>query len=396
MRKGYKVYDSDTHINPSAEDLQKYVDPDFRSRLPDLEAYKTPNGPKEEGLPQRHIYQMEQLRYRRVLGEAGNDPVLARQRINAGGATRGGGGNQKATIQLRVGPNGVKDGDPKDRVMDMDQEECDVQFMFTGGWAGVGGEDPTLQAGLMRAYHRYLDDYCADYPDRLKAGLVVSGLNVEVSVEEIKKWGHSKWAAGILPWIGRNTPLDHPDLEPIWAAAAEYDLPVAWHGNTWLYPYFPGYEDVWENVLLARTSSHPWNAQRFIGAFIGAGIMDRYPELRMGVIEAGSSWLPFWSARLTEQEEYVGGAQPLQHKCSEYFTSGRFFCSMEQWEGEKLTKFVSDYLGDDVLMYASDYPHMECAFPDHADIVLPWVNSFGEESMKKLMYDNAASFFKQT
>jgi len=221
-------------------------------------------------------------------------------------------------------------------------------------------------------------------------------VNVEVSVEEIKKWGTSKWAAGILPWIGRNTPLDHPDLEPIWAAAAEYDLPVAWHGNTWQYPYFPGYEDVWENVLLARTASHPWNAQRFIAAFIGAGIMDRYPDIRMGVIEAGSSWLPFWSARLTEQEEYVGGAQPLQHECSEYFTNGRFFCSMEQWEGEKLTKFVSDYLGDGVLMYASDYPHMECAFPDHADIVFPWVNTFGEESMKKLMYDNAARFFKQT
>ena len=147
MRNGYKIYDSDTHINPSAEDLDRYVDPEFRSRLPDLEPYKTANGPKEEGVPQRHVYQMGQLRYRRVLGEAGNDPVLARQRINASGATRGGGGNQKATVQLRVGPNGIKDGDPKDRVMDMDHEGCDVQFMFTGGWPALAAKTLLYRPG---------------------------------------------------------------------------------------------------------------------------------------------------------------------------------------------------------------------------------------------------------
>ena len=396
MRHGYKIYDSDTHINPSAEDLQKYMDTDFLSRLPDLEGFKSPNGPAVDGEPQRHVYQFGQLRYRRILGEADNNPVLARQRINASGALRGGGGNQKAAVQLRVGPNGIKDGDPKDRVMDMDYEGCDVQFMFAGGWPGVGAKDPTLQAGLMRAFHRWMDDYCADYPDRLKAGIVVSADNIEVSVEEIKKWGNTKWAAAILPWVGREQPLDHPDLEPIWAAAADHDLAVASHGNTWQYPYFPGYEDVWQNVLLARAASHPWTAQRFIGSFIGAGIMDRYPNIRMGVIEAGSSWLPFWSARITEQEEYVGGAQPLEHPCGEYMANGRFFCSIEQWEGERLTKFTSDVLGDGVLMYASDYPHMECAFPDHADIILPWAETFGEEAMRKLMFDNANRFYKQT
>ena len=282
MRNGYKIYDSDTHINPSAEDLLKYIDPDFRSRIPDLDAFKSANGPPVDGEPQRHVYQHGQLRYRRVLGEATNDPVLARQRINASGALRGGGGNQKAAVQLRVGPNGIKDGDPKDRVMDMDYEGCDVQFMFAGGWPGVGAKDPTLQAGLMRAFHRWMNDYCADYPDRLKAGIVVSADNIEVSVEEIKTWGNTKWAAAILPWVGRDKPLDHPDLEPIWAAAADHDLAVASHGNTWQYPYFPGYEDVWENVLLARSASHPWTAQRFIGSFIGSGIMDRYPNIQDG------------------------------------------------------------------------------------------------------------------
>ena len=44
MKNGFQVYDSDTHINPAAEVLDKYVDPDFRARLPELAAYRSPVG----------------------------------------------------------------------------------------------------------------------------------------------------------------------------------------------------------------------------------------------------------------------------------------------------------------------------------------------------------------
>jgi hypothetical protein len=33
MKDGFRVFDTDTHVNPSAEVLDKYVDPDFRARL---------------------------------------------------------------------------------------------------------------------------------------------------------------------------------------------------------------------------------------------------------------------------------------------------------------------------------------------------------------------------
>ena len=107
MRNGYRIYDSDTHVNPSTDDLERYIDPDFRARLPELELYKQPSGPQVEGVPQRYTYSVGQLRYRRVLGEAEANPDHARQRINASGATRGGGANQKARVQLRIGGFGV-------------------------------------------------------------------------------------------------------------------------------------------------------------------------------------------------------------------------------------------------------------------------------------------------
>jgi predicted TIM-barrel fold metal-dependent hydrolase len=133
---------------------------------------------------------------------------------------------------------------------------------------------------------------------------------------------------------------------------------------------------------------------RFVGSFIGGGLFDEYPSLRMGVLECGFGWLPFWARRMDEQAIYVGGTAPLKKKPSEYMTSGRFFCSIEHHEGEDMFNHVTHFLGEDVLMYASDYPHSECQFPESVDNILAW-KSLKPETTKKLLGGNADRFFKQ-
>jgi uncharacterized protein len=142
-------------------------------------------------------------------------------------------------------------------------------------------------------------------------------------------------------------------------------------------------------------ASHPWGAMRFVASFVGGGVMDRHPKWRMGVLECGFGWLPFWARRMDEQALYVGGTAPLKHAPSEYLTGGRFFCSIERQEGEDMFNTVTQYLGDEVLMYASDYPHSECQFPNSIDNILAWP-SLGSDKRKKLLWDNANRFFKQT
>jgi predicted TIM-barrel fold metal-dependent hydrolase len=76
-------------------------------------------------------------------------------------------------------------------------------------------------------------------------------------------------------------------------------------------------------------------------------------------------------------------------------TSGRFFCTIERHEGEDLFNHVTGVLGNGVLMYASDYPHSECQFPNSVDNVLGWT-SLSPETRRKLLWDNAWRFYKQT
>ena len=378
MRSGFKVYDTDTHVMPVAEVLEQYVDPSFRPRLAELAAYRVPAGDESE--QGRHSYRVQRRVYRRVLGEAGPHPSFT----GRGGAWRGG---QKPRP-------GVQDDQADNRIKDMDVEGADVHFLVPSAWTGsVGLDDTTLELGLTRAYHRHMADFCGRAPDRLKGMIVVSTAHVDESVREIEKWGTSKWAVAVMLLVRK--PVDHPDLEPVWRAAQEHDLAVVHHSSTWNPPYFPGYQDVWENIFLGRMASHPWGAMRFVAAFIGAGILDRHPRLRVGILECGFGWLPFWGKRMDEQIGYVGGTPTLKHRPFDYLTSGRFFSSIEMHEGEDMFNCVRGFLGDDVLMYASDYPHSECHFPNSIDHVLGW-SSLTPETRQKLFWDNATRFYKQT
>ncbi len=121
--------------------------------------------------------------------------------------------------------------------------------------------------------------------------------------------------------------------------------------------------------------------------------MDRYPEIRYGVLESGFGWLPFWAKRMDDQVLYLGYVADLKHKMSEYLVGGRFFAAIEQHEGPEMAKVVNDLMGDHLLMFGSDYPHAESRFPESADRVLAWENTIGHDATRKMMWDNAVRFF---
>jgi len=383
MRDGFKVYDSDTHLAPSAETLETYFDASMRKLLPEWQSCKVPFriGWAGEILqpPYRHRYRFktragwrEELR---VLGEAAprakSEPHFPK------------------FMGSRFPTPGGADDNADARIRDMDEEGVDVQLMLPG--LPPATDDVEVEVGFIRANHRFTQDFCSKYPRRLKSLIVVSSRAVAASVQEIKTWARAPWAAGIHPNLAEGMPIDHPSLEPLWAAANDAGLCVAHHSFT---AGYPGYRDLWDNPFIGRTASHPWGAMRAVSAFFGAGIMDRYPDIRYCILESGFGWLPFWAARMDDQSEYMPYALPenLTRKPSEYMTNGRFFASVVIHEGEKMAQMVTDYLGDGILMYSSDYPHAESRFPESTDKVLAW-KSLGDEVMRKMMWENAVNCF---
>ena len=383
MRNGMKIYDTDTHVGPSAEALRPHLSSKLLQLVPNLDdhLYEVTTGWAGEKFeaPFRHRYRFADRagwskNKPRHLGEAGPRENEERHFQNFMGVT--------------FPSYGGADDDSAARLRDMDTEGVDVHFIVSNG--GVGHTDPAIEMEFIYAQHRYLDAFCGRDPRRLKSCLTVTPLAVEASVAEIRRWGKSPWAVAVHPSLPLDYPLDHPDLNPIWEATQEQGLAVIHHSLAWGYP---GYRDMWANPFIGRSGSHPWAAMRAVASFIGGGLMDRYPGLRYAVLESGFGWLPFWANRMDDQAVYVGYTAKLQHKISEYVTGGRFFASIEQHEGPRMAKHVNELLGDHILMFGSDYPHAESRFPESADRVLQWQSAVGPESMRKMMWDNPVRFF---
>src|SRR4029077_12279054 len=81
MKNGFRVYDTDTHIDPGADVLERYVDPGFRKRLDDLAPYRVAikSRPVDGGI--RHTYRFDQRLYERTLGEAESRPGTGDGRV---------------------------------------------------------------------------------------------------------------------------------------------------------------------------------------------------------------------------------------------------------------------------------------------------------------------------
>src|SRR5438552_10304484 len=199
MKNGFLVYDSDTHVNPATEVLERYVDPGFRPRLAELEPYRFAVGQGAVGgVPEFHNYRVGTKYYRRVLGEPAPRETFT--------------GRETRWMGSKMPRPGVQDDQAENRVKDMDDEGADVHFLIPTSWLSVVGlPDPTLEIGMIRAYHRHMADFCGQFPTRLKGLIVASARNVEEAVREIREWGNFEWAVAVKPLVRTAIPADAPD-----------------------------------------------------------------------------------------------------------------------------------------------------------------------------------------
>ena len=396
MRKGYRIIDIDTHVNPCVEVLLDHADKDMRDRMDDLKPYLRVVTPRlgqgdAEDREEFSIISIAPVRYQRVAGAKPPTDVDTSGTHNLAGRTQ-------MANRSPIAVGAAEDNAPG-RLQDMDVEGRDIDFIIPGPWAyGAPAMDLGLEKGLYRSYHQYMADYCSADSRRLKSMVLVPGRDPEWSAQVIRDHIKEDWAAAVWPLLPTDMPIDDPDLEPIWKASNEGNFPIMYHGFHIEPPYFPGYRDIWDNPAMGRCAGQTWGGQRFLSFMLMGGMLDRYPNLRVGTMECGHGWLPQWLLRLTRQIDYVRGSvsADLKYSPMEYTEQGRVFCSVDLFEGVAMTKAVGDILGDHVLMYESDYPHPETIYPDHTDMALDWENTLGKKVLDKMMWENAARYLRLT
>ena len=161
MKNGYRIIDTDTHVGPNMETFHKYASLALLDRWDELLPYfmKVTEG---------HHLSIDPIPFKRRLNQSA-DPERA--------AGAGEQGRSRARRSAELGGSSpqpeVNNENWQGRLEDMEREGVDVQLIIPATWStAADGARLEMPNELYAAYHRYLDDYCARRPDRLKAALM--------------------------------------------------------------------------------------------------------------------------------------------------------------------------------------------------------------------------------
>jgi predicted TIM-barrel fold metal-dependent hydrolase len=285
--------------------------------------------------------------------------------------------------------------DARSQLAAMDVEGIDVAVAFRtlgSHVIAIDGMDAELAAACCRAFNRWLADYCATDPYRLRGTAIVPMQDARKAVEEARyAVGELKMCAIVLP----SNPVDgrqlyDPAYDPLWSAIEEMGVAVAFHGVHAAYQEHIANRYL-ENLTLAHASSHPMEAMLAMGAMICGGVLQRFPRLRAGFLEGTCAWAPWWLWRLDEEWERFGPGERTQltGRPSDYF---RRQCYVSVDPGERLVKQVIDVLGDENLVISTDWPHDDSAYPNAIASFLR-IEGLTVDSRRKILWDNCARLY---
>jgi uncharacterized protein len=368
--QSFKVLDSDIHIIEPPDLWQRYIDPEFRDRAP-------------YGL----IEDMGDLRLAhdgKPWGRVAGDANSSRRRE----------GHSYAHNQERWRPFKERGWASTVQLEAMDTEGIDVAVVYPsrGLFAlSVPDMDPPFAAAMARAYNNWLKDFCSEDPRRLIGAGMISPFDVNDAVSEARRCVKELGFRGVFlrPNIVNGRNWHDPYYEPLWTMLEELQVPLGFHeGAGALLPQVG--DQFGANAMLKHVYCHPVEMMLAAGSFCMGGILERHPRLRVAFLEGNCGWVPFLMWRMDEHWERQGDvyAPELKMAPSEYFKR-QCFVSAEC--DEVPVKYVIDAIGDDRIVFSTDFPHGDSKFPRAVASFLEL--PIAEESKRKILWDNCAAYY---
>jgi predicted TIM-barrel fold metal-dependent hydrolase len=284
--------------------------------------------------------------------------------------------------------------DPKARLVDMDSEGIDVAVLFGGGLGGSipALEDGSLATALARARNTWVAEYCSANPARLKGVAVLPQQDIAAAVAELNRAVTELGFVGValLPNL-RGRHMGEPYFFPIYEEAERLDVPICVHMFLGRYGSEATGTIRFDRFFYSHLFGHPFEQMIALAVVFGEGLLDRFPKLRFVFLEAGCGWLPYWLDRLDEHQEVLGVQVPaLRERPSRLLQRGQLFFSCEADETE--LAHVVEVVGDDCIVFASDYSHFDSRFPGAAIPILE-NTKLSDVSKRKILSENARRLY---
>lgn len=264
-----------------------------------------------------------------------------------------------------------------------------VLFPTLGLFSGFV-KDPDYQAALCRAYNSWVtNDICEPSDGRLLAVALLPTHDQDAAEAELRRAKALGLAGAMFPADGVHL-LGHKRFDAVYAAAADLGFPVTVHASG--SSNAPGAE-VFPKFIQAHSVAHPYGILRHFTSMMFEGVFDKFPSVKFAFLESGATWVPWWLDRLDEEFESRGAVDaPLVKSVPSSYVhaGGNIFFGCES--NERMLPQVMDIIGADTVMYASDYPHWDCEYPESLHKIQSR-EDLSEVQRQALLHDTAARFY---
>lgn len=355
---GRVIHDADAHVMETPTWLRDHADPDIRDRIEPLR-YPGGNELRQTGDP----------------AEQQRDLVAAFERLADEHRSEEYRSTEAADIMLRKNFAATGSFLAEDRGRALDLLGFSSQLLFNTfqnrrlhDWEHSGDLD--LAYGSARAHNRGMLQFCA--ADRRLLPTCYVPLADFHRAKAMAGEAIEAGAAALL--VASGCPAGHSPshigLDPVWAQAQEAQVPVVFHvggtGDLIDPNYFhnglpipPDFHGGEENFRSVDYVGIPHPPMQTLATMIFDGVLERFPTLRIGVIEQGAVWLPSWLRQMESAIEafarHEERLQALSLRPTEYV---RRQVRATPYPTEDVGWIIAQS-GPEVCMFSSDYPHVE-------------------------------------
>jgi predicted TIM-barrel fold metal-dependent hydrolase len=355
---GRIAHDADSHIMETPTWLSDHADPGVRERIKIL-TYPGGNELRQTGDPEEQRADL-QASFERLRARHASDEYRA---------------HEAAEIMTRknFAATGSFIADDRGRALDLLGFSSQLVFNTFHNrrlrdWEHGG--DVELAYGAARAHNRGMVEFCSSDPRLLPTCYVpLADFDRALAMtEEALEMG----AAALLVASGcppGHSPT-HIGLDPVWACAQDAGVCVVFHvggtGDLIDRNYFrnglpvpPDFHGGEENFRSVDYMGIPGPPAQTLATMIFDGVLERFPRLRIGVIEQGAVWMPSWlrqmEAALEAFARHEERLRALSLRPTEYVRRQVRFTPYPTED----VGWIIEQSGSELCMFSSDYPHVE-------------------------------------
>jgi predicted TIM-barrel fold metal-dependent hydrolase len=274
----------------------------------------------------------------------------------------------------------------------LDFYDIDIAVLTGGPYAAAVHPNPDYAGAYCRAFNDWTLEHWVGADPRFRASIHIAPTDPLQAAAEIDRLGSHPSVAQVMMPAGARMPFGNRFYHPIYEACERHGLPLSVHfGGEGVgissAPTAAGHPTYYLEMRMAR----PQIAMAHVTSLICEGVFEKFPSFRFLFIEMDFFWVPGLLWHMDQDWKGLRDYTPwVKRLPSEYVRDHIRFGSQPMLPAptkEDLTTFLTWLRADEVLVFASDYPHWDWDEPSN------FLAGFDPAYRQRILVDNARELY---